>query len=145
MNQGSRSIPKCLKICWIGCKTAKQTNEELHVNKTIGGNLLNTYHLCLSWRPNPGRRVQNQTLYHVAVKASSYREAVQVLINYALPHFCLCRIIRLIRYKNVISFIWVYTVVVCQWSYSLVSCLLKFFSKHYSHKHMHYQSKCWAL
>ena len=33
-----------------------------------------------------GRLGRIQTLYHVTLKAGSYSKAVQVLINYALPH-----------------------------------------------------------
>ena len=46
----------------------------------------NAYHICSGWGSNPGHLVRNQTLYHVALKVCSYSKAVQVLINYALPH-----------------------------------------------------------
>ena len=36
------------------------------------------YFTCTSWKSNPGRWIYMQTLYHVAVKASLYRKAVEV-------------------------------------------------------------------
>ena len=46
----------------------------------------NAYHHCPCWGWNPGPLGQNQSLYQVTVKVGSYSEAVQVLINYSLPH-----------------------------------------------------------
>ena len=46
----------------------------------------NAYHFCADWGSNPGRRIRNQTLYDVTVKAGLYSKTVQELINYSLPH-----------------------------------------------------------